>query len=418
MKITILAAGTRGDVQPYISLGRELKKAGQEVRIATFKNFEDLVKGSGLEFYPIKGDVSSLAISDSTRSVRQADSPLKIILGFNKLKSYVFELQEDFFNACTGSDAIVYHPGVTIGFFAAQYLRIPSILATPFPMTPTRDFPALIFYNSVRLGGRYNYATHKIFEQVMWFGSSSAVSQFWKKKFGRAPQEFSCPFGKQNTRINPTIISCSNHVFPRPRDWSENVYNTGYWFLDEEADWKPSDGLLDFLQSGAAPVYVGFGSLGEPSQAVQTTRLVIEALRRSGRRGILATGWGGMSSIDNVPDDIFIVESAPHSWLFPRMAAVVHHGGAGTTAAGLRAGIPSIIIPQSNDHFAWGRRLYELGVGSKPIPKKNLTGEKLADAVKFVSTKEIMEAAKDLGVKIQGEKGAETAARIIIDCLK
>jgi sterol 3beta-glucosyltransferase len=188
--ITILAAGSRGDVQPYISLGRELKTAGQAVRVATFKNFEVLVKESDLELYPVRGDVAALAMSDSMQGARQADNPLKLILSFNKLKSYVFDLQQDFFDACAGSDAIVYHPGVPLGYFIAQYLKIPSILATPFPMTPTREYPALMFYNTVRLGGGFNFVTHKIFEQVMWLSSSPAFSQFWKKKFGRSPRDF------------------------------------------------------------------------------------------------------------------------------------------------------------------------------------------------------------------------------------
>ena len=416
MVITILTAGSRGDVQPYISVGRELKKAGHAVRVATFKNFEGLVKSSDLELYPVRGDVAAMATGDSMQDARQADNPLKLILSFNKLKSYVFDLQEDFFNACAGSDAIVYHPGVPLGYFMAQYLKIPSIFATPFPMTPTREYPALMFYNTVRLGGVFNLVTHKIFEQVMWLSSSSAVSQFWKKKFGRAPGDFACPFGKQNTRSNPTIISCSDHVFPRPQDWPKFVNNTGYWFLDEEVDQGQYRDLTDFIEAGTPPVYVGFGSIGDSSQAAQTTGLVVEALRRSDQRGVLATGWSGMAKIENTKD-LFILESAPHSWLFPRMAAVVHHGGAGTTAAGLRAGVPSVIIPHSLDHFAWGRRVYELGVGSKPIPRKSLTAEKLADAIQFVKTKQLIEAAKDLGKKIQSENGAGAAARIIIDCL-
>jgi sterol 3beta-glucosyltransferase len=195
-------------------------------------------------------------------------------------------------------------------------------------------------------------------------------------------------------------------------------YNTGYWFLNDEADWKPSSELLDFLEKGKPPVYVGFGSVGDPATASQTTALVIDALKRSGQRGILATGWNGMSKIDNIPEEVLILESAPHTWLFPRMAAVVHHGGAGTTAAGLRAGVPSIIVPYSNDQFAWGRRVYELGVGSKPVPRKNLTAEKLSDAIQFALVKEVKDAAKELGIKIQSENGAETAAKIIKNCLE
>jgi sterol 3beta-glucosyltransferase len=417
MVITILTAGSRGDIQPYIALGLELKKAGYTVRMVTFENYETFVKGFGLEFYPIKGDVSMVASSESVSDAKKADNPLKVFLSFNKLKSYVFDLQKEFFNACAGSAAIVYHPGVSIGYFAAQHLKIPSILATPFPMTPTKDYPSVLFYDKLRLGRGYNLITHKIFEKIMWFASSSAVKQFWKKEFGKAPDDFSCPFSKQTTKNLPTVVSCSNYVFPRPKDWPEYVYNTGYWFLDDEVDWKPSSDLLDFLQKGTPPIYIGFGSMGDSTLAVQTTELVMDALKRSGQRGILATGWSGMSKIDNIPEDIFILESAPHAWLFPKMAAVVHHGGAGTTAAGLRAGIPSIIIPNSNDQFAWGRRVYELGAGSKPIPRKKLTAEKLSDAIKSVSAKEIKDTAKDLGTKIQSENGAETAAKIIINCL-
>jgi sterol 3beta-glucosyltransferase len=238
-----------------------------------------------------------------------------------------------------------------------------------------------------------------------------------KKKFGKIPTDFGSPYPKQTGRYLPTVVSCSNYVFPKPADWPEHVYNTGYWFLDEEADWNPPSELLDFLGRGTPPVYVGFGSIGNPALADQTTELVIDALKRSGQRGILATGWSGLSTINNIPEEVFILESAPHSWLFPRMAAVVHHGGAGTTAAGLKAGVPSVIIPHSTDQFAWGRRVYELGAGSKPIRRKNLTPENLSDAIKFVLAKEIKKAAKDLGIKIQSEKGAETAARVIMNCL-
>jgi Glycosyl transferases, related to UDP-glucuronosyltransferase len=416
--ITILTTGTRGDVQPYIAIGVELKKAGQNVRLVSFENYQAWVKSYGLDFYPIKGDVSLVASSESMNDARKADNPLKLILSFNKLKSLVGDLQKDFFNACAGSDAIVYHPGVSIGYFAAQYLKIPSILATPFPMTPTKDYPALIFYNTVRLGRGFNLITHKIFEQVMWFASSSAIKKFWKEKFGNIPEGFASPFGKQNTRTNPTIISCSNHVFPRSKDWSEFVRSTGYWFLDEEADWIPPSDLVDFINEGTPPVYVGFGSIGDPALAAQTTQLVIDALKLSGQRGVLATGWNGMSKPDRIPEGIFILESAPHSWLFPQMMAVVHHGGAGTTAAGLRAGIPSVIVPFSNDQFAWGRRVYELGAGSKPIPRKKLTAENLMDAIKYVLVKDIKDSAKNLGVKIRSENGAEAAANIIINSLE
>ena len=413
MLITILTTGSRGDTQPYVALGLELKKAGHAVRIVAFENFESFVKSYGLDFYPIKGDVVRVASSINAQEGMKADNPLKFLLSFQKLQLLVFDVQKDFFNACEGSDVIIYHPGAAIGYFIAQYLKIPSILATPFPMTATGDFPALIFYDTVRLGRSFNLITHKIFENIMWFASSSPIKQFWKQKFGKIPENFSSPFRKQNSRNLPTVISCSKYVFPRPADWPENVYYYGYWFLDEENGWEPPADLVVFLQKGTPPVYIGFGSVGDPKLAVQTTQLAIEALTRCGQRGVLATGWSGMAHIDNLPNDIFILENAPHAWLFPRMAAVVHHGGAGTTAAGLRAGVPGIIIPSGNDQFAWGRRIYELGVGAKPIPRKQLSAEKLSEAIKFALTEEIKNAAKNLGAKIQAENGAEATAKMI-----
>ncbi len=165
-------------------------------------------------------------------------------------------------------------------------------------------------------------------------------------------------------------------------------------------------------------MYVGFGSIGNPNIAVQTTELVIEALKQSGQRGVLATGWSGMSKLETLPENIFMLESVPHSWLFPRMAAVVHHGGAGTTAAGLRAGVPSIIIPSGTDQFAWGRRVHELGVGAKPIPRKQLTAEKLAAALQVALTKDVRDRARELGAKIQSENGVAVAAKIIVACVE
>ncbi len=417
MLITILAIGSRGDVQPYLALGVELKKTGYRVRIATFRNFESFVNDLGLEFFHVHGDVAQIATSaEMQTSAMQADNPLKLLLSFNKLKSYVFDLQKDFFDACEGADAILYHPGATIGYFIAQQRNIPSILAPPFPMTPTREYPALIFYDRARFGKAYNRLTHKIFEQIMWMASSAPVKQFWKQKFGRAPKNFASPFPLQTTRTSPTIISCSNYVFPQPSDWPAHVYNTGYWFLEDDQNWQPSESLLKFLDQGKPPVYVGFGSIGNPALAAQTTALVIEALQRAGQRGVLATGWSGMTQRDDLPEDIFMLESAPHSWLFPRMACVVHHGGAGTTAAGLRAGVPGVIIPFGNDQFAWGRRVSELGVGTS-IPRKKLTADNLSQAISFALKPEIQNAAKDLGTRIQSENGVETAVKIIRESL-
>lgn len=413
MFITLLAAGSRGDTQPFVALGVALKEAGYGVRVAAPETFENFIQRQGLEFYAVAGDVRSVAANPEISETMQADNPLKIIRSFNVLKNLAFEMQKDLFAACQGSDAIIYHPGATIGYFAARSLGIPSILASPFPMTPTGDYPALVFYNAPRLGRGANFLSHKLFEQILWRTSSGPVKKFWRQSFDTLPQPFSSPFIKQQTAAQPTLVACSNHIFPKPNDWPEHVHNTGYWFLDEETTWEPPEALQAFLEQGPPPVYAGFGSVNDPKTALETTHLVIETLRRTGQRGVLARGWNGMTHLEELPEHIFMLESAPHAWLFPRMAAVIHHGGAGTTAAGFRAGVPSILIPHSVDQFAWGQRASELGVGPTPIPKKKLSGEKLAAAISQALTEKTKVAARDLGQKIQDEKGLETAVRII-----
>ncbi len=414
MLITILTAGSRGDIQPYVALGRALQQAGSTVRLATFENYAPFIRSNGLEFVPVRGNIAQAVNSKAAQEAMQADNPLKLLFSFRQLQSMVFDLQEDFFSACQGSDAIVYHPGAAIGYFAAQHFTIPSILATPFPMVPTRAYPSIIFYDAPRLGRSANWLSHKIFEQIMWLSSSAPVKQFWKKRFGGAPRGFSAPYSRQTTQAFPTVISCSQYVFPKPPDWPGHVHCTGYWFLDNDEHWEPPDDLLEFLTTGKQPIYIGFGSIGNPQEAASTTQLLISALRQAGQRGVLASGWQGLAKLVDKPGDIYVLDSAPHAWLFPRMAAVVHHGGAGTTAAGFRAGVPQAIIPHGNDQFAWGRRVYELGAGARPIPRKQLSASKLAEAIQSALSDETKKAAAALGSRIRAEDGARSAARIIL----
>jgi len=415
--ITILASGSRGDTQPYIALGVALKNAGQQVRITAFENFESLVKGYGLDFYPIQGDIENVAKSISTRNAHNADSPLKVLLSFRELQKMVFGVQQDLFDSCQGAEAVVYHPGAAIGYFAAQKLGIPAIFASPFPMTPTREFPSVLFYGRTPDLAAVNLLTHKVLSRIMWSASEKPILAFWKSKFGQKPDRFGNPFNKQDTAINPTIISNSEFVFPRPADWPPHVYNTGYWFLDEPDRWTPPGDLLEFLERGEAPVYVGFGSVGSHA-AERLTPIIIEGLRLAGKRGIIATGWGGLRDQVSNSGGNFFIQSAPHSWLFQHVQAVVHHGGAGTTAAGMRAGVPSIVIPFSNDQFAWGKKVFDLGVGSLPIPAKRLNARKLADAILAANQPRVRDRAARLGQQINTENGAETAARIIINTIQ
>jgi UDP:flavonoid glycosyltransferase YjiC (YdhE family) len=208
------------------------------------------------------------------------------------------------------------------------------------------------------------------------------------------------------------LYGYSRHVLPRPDDWDDLNQVTGYWFLPSEAGWTPPADLVDFLSAGEPPVYIGFGSMGNRDPEA-TTRLTLEALTRSGRRGVLASGWGGMHAQD-LPDTVYMLKSAPHSWLFPQMAAVVHHGGAGTTAAGLSAGIPSIIVPFFGDQPFWGGRVAMLGVGTAPIPRRRLTADKLAAAItQATADRAMQQRAAALGQRIRDEDGIGQAVALI-----
>lgn len=412
MNITLLTTGSRGDVQPYVALGVALRRAGHTVTVAAPSDMASLIRGYDLSFWKTDGATPEIMNSAVVREAMTADNPLKVLMSFHKIKKLVVAMQGQLYDACNDADIIVFHPGAVIGAHAARQKGIPAILATPFPMSPTGDYPALVFYNWPRLGRHWNRFSHLLFQRIMSVASGSPVKQFWKTRFGESQPLTGNPFKVQDSLRFPTIVGVSPQVFATPRDWPGHTHSTGYWFLDAEHDWQPSAELCAFLDNGAPPVYVGFGSVGNTAEAEYTGRIVIDALHMSGQRGIIARGWGGISA-KSLPDNIHLLDSAPHAWLFPRMAAVVHHGGAGTTAAGFRAGVPTLIIPHANDQFAWGRRAWELGVAAKPIPRKELSANRLSSAITRILEMDIVSASRDLGQRVRAENGLAEAVKWI-----
>jgi UDP:flavonoid glycosyltransferase YjiC (YdhE family) len=204
-------------------------------------------------------------------------------------------------------------------------------------------------------------------------------------------------------------------VVPRPPDWGEHIHITGYWYPEDET-WGPPDELRRFIEAGPPPVFIGFGSM-PVSQPERTTSLVLEALKRAGQRAVLHTGWAGLGG--DLHDDVFQIEYAPYNWLFPRMAAVVHHGGSGTTASGLRAGVSTLIVPFLFDQSYWGRRVAALGAGPAPIPYKQLSVDRLAEGItRAVNDAAMRQRAASLGQKIRAEDGIAQARQIIEDTVQ
>jgi UDP:flavonoid glycosyltransferase YjiC (YdhE family) len=409
-----MALGSRGDVQPYLSLGKGLKAAGHFVRLITHQNFERLVTSHGLEFYPVKGDVQAVLESPEMLKLLEQGNFLAINAHTAKLvRSAAIDWAQDGIAACRGIDLLVAGVGgLYLSIALAQKLNIRFLQAYIFPFTPTTAFPAIVLPQSIsRLGGTVNRLSHHLFRQMMWQGFRQADRLARQQVLNLPPAPFWGSYNSAALRQYPTLYGFSSSVIPQPSDW-QNTQVTGYWFLDAAADWTPPAALMKFLNSGKPPVYIGFGSMGSRKPAA-TAALVLAALDRSGQRGILLSGWGGLSQA-NLPDTVLMVESIPHSWLFPRMAAVVHHGGAGTTAAGLRAGVPSIVIPFFGDQLFWGQRVAKLGVGTAPIPRKQLTVELLAQAIDRAVTDLVMiRQAANLGAKIQAEDGIAHAVAVI-----
>jgi sterol 3beta-glucosyltransferase len=414
MRIAIIAMGSRGDVQPYLALGKGLKAAGHFVRLITHENFEQLVTSHGLEFCPVKGNVQEVMESPEILKLLEQGNFLAINAYTSKIvKDISIDWARDGLAACEGMNLIIAGVGgLYIAISLAEKLNIPFLQAYIFPFTPTKAFPAVLFPQSIsRLGGTVNRLSHHLFRQIMWQGFRKADRLARQQVLNLPPAPFFGSYNSPIVRQYPALYGFSPSVILLPADW-HNTQVTGYWFLDAANDWIPPAALTKFLDSGAPPVYIGFGSMGSRNP-VETADLVLAALERTGQRGILVSGWGGLSQA-YLPDTVHMVDSVPHSWLFPRVAAVVHHGGAGTTAAGLRAGVPSIVVPFFGDQLFWGQRVEKLGVGTAPIPRKQLTVEKLAQAIDRAVTDPIMrQRAANLGAKIQTEDGIANAVRVI-----
>jgi sterol 3beta-glucosyltransferase len=260
-----------------------------------------------------------------------------------------------------------------------------------------------------------NGISHRLTQQMMWQMFRAADNRVRTQVLQMARSSTWGPFAVLQKQTRSVLYGFSPQVIPRPSDWPESIYVTGYWFLEQPAEWVPPSDLVHFLQAGPPPIYVGFGSMSS-NKAQENTAIVVQSLSRSGQRGVLASGWGGLKTT-TLPETVFMVGSIPHSWLFPQMAAVVHHGGAGTTAAGLAAGIPSILTPYFGDQPFWGRRVYELGVGPRPIPHRQLTSERLAEAIRIAVHDEAVRInATRLGERIRAENGIAKAVAVIEQC--
>lgn len=411
MRIAIIASGSRGDVQPYVALGHGLVRAGHQVNLASSLDFEHLVTSHGLTFFPIAGSVQAIVQSQGMREKIEDGNFLILMAEMAKeAEGAAKAMAQAALQACRGAELVIGGMGGEyVGGAVAEKLGIPFLPAFLVPFSSTREFPSVLSA-TLPVPRIFNRATHVMARQLMWQGFRRADQIARREVIGVSPAPFFGPTYAQNQTV-PTLYGFSPAVISKPADWGEHVHLTGYWFMEEE-DWAPPDDLLAFLAEGEAPVYLGFGSMSNRDPRA-TADLVIDALRSTKQRGLVQTGWGGMEQSE-LPEGVYMAGSLPHSWLLPRMKAVVHHGGVGTTAAGLRAGVPNLVVPFFGDQPFWGKRVAELGVGPQPIPRKALTVERLAAAItQMVSDQGMQARAAELGARIRAEDGIGKAVTVI-----
>ena len=414
MHLTIVALGSRGDIQPVVALGIGLVNTGYQVRIASFQTYADFIRSNGLDFAPIEGDPHQTLQGQTGQAWQESGKdPIKFLTMLRKLNSpeHLRKALDDAVEACKDSDAILYTALGAAGYHVAEMMGVPRLYLLLQPVSRTQEQPSILM-PQWNLGAGYNRISHQITEQLMWQTLRGPVNRWRQESLKLPPVPFWGPFNLLYKDKDPFIYGYSQHVVPRTIDMPDWHHTTGYWFLESQGDWTPQPELLEFLSVKPKPIYIGFGSMSGHS-ARNLAKLAIDAIGDTNQRGVLVGGWAEAHEISN-PDYIYSCASIPHDWLFPRISAVVHHGGAGTTAAGIRAGVPTVVIPFMGDQPYWGQRIFELGVGPQPVMRKNLTVDLLAERInRALKDQSIVKKAAALGEKIREENGVEKAVDLI-----
>lgn len=411
MELVLVTGGTRGDTQPFVALGAGLRDAGYGVTVATHEDFRAMVEARGLGFARMSGSFRGIVESPQGRRwIESAGS-------FRRYRETCIETFSEWWPrwmdeshaACAQADAIVFHPMYCGAYHTAEKRGIPSICVSTFPTQPSAMLPPLFSPAIPAWGWLRRWLTlkgHDFLGDVIL-----PYHQAHRRRLGLPPLAGPRIWMDMVSWGVPFLHVYSEAIDPRPADWPADCLVTGWCPLAEQA-WTPPPALEGFVRAGAPPIYVGFGSMTGRDPA-ELTALVVDAVARAGLRAVVCTGWGGIDGAA-LPAHVHRVDDVPHEWLFERVAAVVHHGGVGTTAAGLRAGRPTLVVPFFGDQVYWGHRVFELGAGPRPLPKQKLTAARLAERIsELVAEARYGEAARGAQSALLQEQGVARAVDVI-----
>ncbi|CCF52740.1 hypothetical protein NDA11_004010 [Ustilago hordei] len=447
MRIYCLTIGSRGDVQPYIALCKALKEHGHTPVIVSHPEYRGWVEGHGIEYRGVGGDPAALMKLSVEHRIF---SPAFFRESIGKFRVWLDELLRECWEECQGADLLIESPSTMAGIHVAEGLGIPYFRAFTMPWTKTSAYPQAFSVPSIEMGPSYNSSSYVLFDQIMWVATSGQINRWRKHMVGIGPTDWS----KLDADSVPFIYNFSPAVVPMPNDWGDRVKISGYWFLDNpESNWSPPKEMAVFLKrakkDGKKIAYIGFGSI-TIENAEEVSANIMRAVHQADVRAIVAKGWSGRggskpkkkkkqphpqqqkpqqqhSTSQNdsedtateeehdseieLPDDVFVVDSVPHDWLFPQIDIAMHHGGAGTTGASLRAGLVTLIKPFFGDQFFWANRVQKLGAGARV---NSLGVSDLADALKSAASDRVMvEKAQGVGELIRSEDGVATAIEFL-----
>ena len=408
-RIAIATIGTQGDVQPYVALAVRLQQHGYSVVLGAPNDFEALVTGYGIEFRSLGASIQQFLTQTRFENAMSQSLLINGPALLRQGQTIVDTAARLAWQMAQGADAIIGNMNTSFIIDIAEALKIPAIMSALQPLNTTSEFPLCMYYGPT-FGpalNRLSYTTMTV-QQIYY---NLPRNRLRRELMGLDSRKRGGFFKDTQGLPLPTLYAYSQLLSPRPRDWPRSAIVTGFWRVEDNTGWQPSPEFRQFLSEGEAPVYIGFGSM--PFGAERNTQILREAVRLWGGRVVVARGWGGINPA-NLPPGVFAIEKAPHDKLFKYVRAVVHHGGAGTTAAGLYAGKPTFIVPQTVDQPYWGRRVYELGCGPKPVRLRRLTPEILAGALRELTTSQAYRlSAEAIAEGLAREDGTERAIRVI-----